>query len=310
MAELAQDGGCLTTDVSDPEALADSIYKLATDANLYRRLAQQAVGRKIKTWADYAEELRGALETAQHRSNRRRELASFHRNAASPQWTDIIYPPCQLDKWQMNHSERLAMTAVLASHRPRCSVEIGTYWGGSLSLLAQYSKSVISIDIDPEVRARVGSLANVSFLTGKSSDILPLLFDELDRSGLSVDFVLIDAEHTVEGVQRDIQMVLNYIPRDLLILLVHDSFNPACRAGILEAGWADSPYCQWVDLDFVPGRIVEHDGPIHGELWGGLAMAYFTHKRRYGDLRVHTSAALMFQNLKKVSEELREKRYR
>jgi hypothetical protein len=77
--------------------------------------------------------------------------------------------------------------------------------------------------------------------------------------------------------------------------VIHDSFNPNCRRGMLEADWKRSPHVHWVDIDFVPGRLVEDDGPFRGQLWGGLAVAYLSAIRRRGDLAIHCSADEMFQ---------------
>src|SRR2546430_5736332 len=104
----------------------------------------------------------------------------------------------------MHESERLALTAVLSRVRPKCAVEIGTYFGGSLSLISQYASLVFSIDIDSDVPKRVGKLANTNYLTGDSQLVLPTLFEELNTAGIPVNFILIDADHSAEGARRDI----------------------------------------------------------------------------------------------------------
>jgi hypothetical protein len=64
---------------------------------------------------------------------------------------------------------------------------------------------------------------------------------------------------------------------------------------MLEAGWERSPYLQWIDLDFIPGRIVEHGGPSLGQMWGGLALAYFTPAPRSGNLSIRQSGRRLFE---------------
>lgn len=54
MAELAADGGCLTTDMTDIGAMSDAIERLATDAALRSRLEREATLRDISSWSDYA----------------------------------------------------------------------------------------------------------------------------------------------------------------------------------------------------------------------------------------------------------------
>jgi len=54
MAELAADGGCLCTDMSDPDTLSAALERMATDAGLRARLTDEAMRRRIATWEDYA----------------------------------------------------------------------------------------------------------------------------------------------------------------------------------------------------------------------------------------------------------------
>jgi cephalosporin hydroxylase len=296
MGELAAGGGCLTVDVHDELALSDAIGRLATDHALRRKLAAEAVQRPIKTWREYGAEVCSLL--AATAGSTWTPNPSAATSTAVRTWSDILFPGCLLKDWQQNESERLAMTAVLARHRPRCSIEVGTYRGGSLSLLAQYSQVVFSIDIDPSVKERLVQFRNVSFLTGPSAILLPMLLQELADAGMAVDFVLIDGDHSEAGVRSDIECVLASVPRAPLFVMIHDSFNPGCRRGILGASWTQSPYVHWIDVDFVPGRIIEHGDDFQGEMWGGLALAYLAPVAREGELTVTTSAQLMFEKLR------------
>lgn len=215
---------------------------------------------------------------------------SSANGSVSDSWKRALYRDCLCENWQMHDSERLALTGLLARHQPYCSVEVGTFHGGSLSLIRQYSKMIFSIDIDAAIPSRL-NLPNVNFLTGPSHVILPHLLGELDRAGIAVEFVLIDGDHSAAGVKRDIACVLSYVPKKPLFVALHDSFNPECRQGMLQAGWESSPYCHWVDLDFVPGKLGAK------QLWGGLALAHFLPVARPGDLQINRTAEEMFQAL-------------
>ena len=207
---------------------------------------------------------------------------------------NILYPNCLCDNWQMHESERRALTAILHRLMPRCAIEIGTYRGGSLSLISQYAESVFSIDIDPEPASRYSGFKNVSFLTGPSQHLRPLLLKELDDKEMSPGFIFVDGDHSAEGVKRDIDCLLACVPRVPLFLALHDSFNPGCRAGMLSARWEASKHVHWVDLDFVPGRMNEHGGGGDGEMWGGVALAYFHPEPRTGPLVVSTTSQRTF----------------
>ncbi len=62
MAESAAGGGCLMVDVRDPGAFADAILTLAGSPDLRHRLAVEGTTRPLKTWAEYASEILGALD--------------------------------------------------------------------------------------------------------------------------------------------------------------------------------------------------------------------------------------------------------
>ena len=61
MSENAADGGCLTVNVHDPQALADAILQLAADPGLRGELTEQATTRPLKTWNEYAQEVLACL---------------------------------------------------------------------------------------------------------------------------------------------------------------------------------------------------------------------------------------------------------
>ncbi len=298
MSELAAKGGCLTTDILDERLLANAIYQLCTDKKVLSTLSQAAVDRKLKTWDEYTQQFLTLLKSqniSEVNSKRINKELSFRDHRT---WEEILYPNCLRDHWQMNNSEKMALTAILSRHIPRCSIEIGTYKGGSLSLLSQFSNMIFSIDPDPTVSEQCGFFNNVTFLTGLSKDSLPLLLKSLEYEQVPVDFILLDGDHSAEGVKNDLNIVLSYIPQKPLFVMMHDSFNPECRRGILNADWNKCPYVQWVDLDFVPGCVIENGSTSDGEMWGGLALAYLTPTMRNGPLIIERSADKMYELIK------------
>jgi hypothetical protein len=212
--------------------------------------------------------------------------------------SDFLYPGCLTANWQMTESERLGLTAILYRLRPRCTVEVGTFEAGSLSLIAQFSPVVFSIDIDASIPDKFRQFENVTFLTGSSELVLPFLLEELDNVSLPPELVLIDGDHSAAGVKRDIEILLDYQPKKPLWMLMHDSFNPECRRGMLEADWRRSPYVEWVDIDFIPGRMIEHGGGGDGQMWGGLALARFSPAARQSDLVVRATASRSFAEMR------------
>ncbi|MEA5597536.1 glycosyltransferase [Rivularia sp. UHCC 0363] len=293
MAELASDGGCMVVDMTDASAIAEAIYTLSTDKALLAQLSQAACNRQLKTWDEYGLEVLVNLGLQQ--IARQNQSPDSNMKFDVLNWEDLLYPHCLLNRWQMHDSERMALTGILARHQPKCSVEVGTYYGGSLSLISQYSNMVFSIDIDSEVPLRLPPMENVSFLTGKSQTILPLLFQALDEANIAIDFLLIDGDHSADGVRRDVEIVLGYVPKQPMFVMIHDSFNPGCRHGIMSANWQNSPHVAWVEVDFVPGRVIEgEDNAAKGEMWGGLALALLLPTSRDGELIINASASSFY----------------
>lgn len=206
--------------------------------------------------------------------------------------------------WLMSHSERCALLHVLR-HSTRggaAALEIGTAHGGCLEHIRQHAAFTVSIDIDPAVSARLAStMPGVDFLVGDSAVLIGDGLKRCAARGLPLGFVLIDGDHSRAGVERDIHAVLQHVPTQPTWVLMHDSSNPECRAGIAGARWADSPHVHCVDLDFVPGTLSE-DPQFEGMIWGGLALALMLPERRSGALTLQSSGPRTYDAIYQTSE--------
>ena len=196
--------------------------------------------------------------------------------------------------WQMSPSEQIMIMYLVEHLRPRAAIEIGTRFGGSLQVLARHCGRVYSLDIDPEVKERLkGRFGNVEYLIGRSAETLPPLIDRLQRENTEVGFVLIDGDHSTDGVRRDIDNILRYKPSTTLYIIMHDSFNPVVRRGLRAANWSGCPYVHRVELDFVAGSVNSTPG-FRGQLWGGLAIGILTPEPRSGDLEISAGSQLTY----------------
>lgn len=171
---------------------------------------------------------------------------------------------------QMSFGERAALTGILAEVRPLIALEIGSAEGGNLRRIAAHSGHVHSIDVDhtplgPDLPA------NVTLHTAESAAVLPPLLEQLSASGEALGFALIDGDHSYEGVQRDLSMVLDARCAADAVVLVHDTWNPEVRAGIVAGGFDTSPNVVYFELDFVPGYVYRR-GAAAGAAWGGLGL--------------------------------------
>jgi hypothetical protein len=220
-------------------------------------------------------------------------------------YQELLFPGVLCDNWQMMESERIALTGVLARVRPRGALEVGVYYGGSLSLAAQYSEQILAIDFEPAVRDRFAKPDNVELLIGNSQELIPWALARFEQLGLPLEYALIDADHSAAGVRRDLDLVLEYRPRRPMVILAHDSGNENCRKGILAANWNANPHVHFVQCDFVPGQIIEHSIQNgRGEVWGGLALAYLDPQPRTGEVVISQGAATMVRGAQFLAKDL------
>jgi hypothetical protein len=199
--------------------------------------------------------------------------------------------------WQMASGDRVAFSRAISVRKPSLALEIGTYQGGSLQVISQYAGHVISVDIDPEVPGRLaGIFPNVEFVTGDSDLVLPSLIEKLNRERRGVGFVLIDGDHTHDGVRRDVEHVLQLNVTEPLALLIHDSFNPAVRSGILDVDWPSYPHVHEFEVDFSGGVFFEKafDTAPARTMWGGLACALLLPAKRERALPFSQSQSFAF----------------
>jgi hypothetical protein len=213
--------------------------------------------------------------------------------------------------WQMTRWEKYAFRSLLEAARPRIAVEIGTYQGGSLQLIAQHAEKVYSVDIDPAIKERLGTrFPNVEFRSGDSTEVVPAVLQAIQERGEELGFVLIDGDHSTEGVRRDINAVLRYVPIRPVYVVFHDSFHPPCREGILTADWLACDHIHYVEVDFVPGvyHYEAFDTAAPRTMYGGLAVAVLRPERRTGPLVIHQSQKGLFETILQSSSHVTQKR--
>jgi len=172
--------------------------------------------------------------------------------------------------WQMSYGERAVLEGVLQMVKPRIAIEIGRAEGGSLKRIAAYSERVISLDL-VEPWPEVAELGNVTALSGDSHALLPKELDRLAASGETVDFVLVDGDHSAAGVRQDIEQLLQAEAIAHTVILIHDTLNQEVRRGVEAVDYEAHQKVSWVELDFVPGYVARLPERL-GECWGGIGL--------------------------------------
>ena len=200
----------------------------------------------------------------------------------------------------MTTCEWMALQHILSGLRPKRAIEVGTYEGGSLQVLAHFCEHVDSIDIDSSIAdVLAGRFTNVTFHTGTSGDLLPSVLRSNAQDREPVGFVLIDGDHSTEGVRRDINALLSVPPSCEIVALMHDAFNPDCRAGILSADWQRCPFVHEVEVDYIPGVYHQqaYDTAAARTMWGGFACALLQPEPRHSDLVVPQRQQGLFESV-------------
>lgn len=191
---------------------------------------------------------------------------------------DLQAPPSfTRTPWQMTYGERFAFEGVLSQLKPQLAIEIGTAEGGSLSRIAEHSAEVHSFDL---VAPKLVVGDNVTLHGGDSHIELPKFLAQLAAEGRSVDFVLVDGDHSADGVRRDMIDLLESDAIKETVILIHDTINEEVRGGIEAVDYLAYPKVAHVDFDAVPGTMSVVDG-YRGAIWGGLGLVVVSESGRF-----------------------------
>lgn len=195
--------------------------------------------------------------------------------------------------WCMTRNERYCFTKLLEKLKPKVAIEIGSFDGGSLQVISKHSEKVYALDIDVTLKDRLkGKFDNVTFLIGDSKEILPKLIKELQQHNESIEFVLIDGDHSELGVKADIENMINYVPAQSLNIILHDSFNPECRRGMKAVNYNANKHVHYVELDYITGSF-EPSG-LKNEMWGGFGHIVMLKEERKGELQLLESQKKLY----------------
>jgi hypothetical protein len=170
--------------------------------------------------------------------------------------------------WQMSRGERSAVEGLLSQLKPKLAIEIGSMEGACLRRIAAHANEVHSFDLTPPTLAQPD---NVVLHTGDSHELLAPLLAELAEQDRNVEFVIVDGDHTPEGVRRDLEDLLDSTAVARTVILIHDTANERVRRGIEAVRFAAWPKVAHVELDWIPGQLFA-EPRLRNELWFGLGL--------------------------------------
>lgn len=172
--------------------------------------------------------------------------------------------------WQMTLGVRAALEGVLAQRKPRLAIGVGTAEEVSLRRLAAHAEEVHFFDLGgPHVP--VEETPNVTLYSGDPGQLLPEMLKSFAEEGRNVDFALLDASHSGDDVRRDLDHLLSSPAVADTVILLHGVTNEQVRSGLDAVPYAAYPKVAHVNLDFVPGYMLQEPDRRH-ELSGGLGL--------------------------------------
>jgi predicted O-methyltransferase YrrM len=177
------------------------------------------------------------------------------------------------------------LLAMVKRGRPRTVVEIGTAAGGSFyawCCVAQASGTIVSIDLPggafgggysnediPRLQAYGRPGQRLSFILADShrASTYELLSETL--AGVGIDFLMIDGDHTYDGVRRDFELYSPLLSANGLVAF-HDILphSPHSRCEV-HLFWNEVK-ARYRHVEFVD----PHPDPVEGP-WGGIGVLYW-----------------------------------
>ena len=160
--------------------------------------------------------------------------------------------------WLMSTREKLGLIGLLHCLKPKKVLELGYHRGGATKWLSEFSEQLITVDVNEFVADAPNLFHNVEAWNCPTLEAA----SRIKKEKLFFDLAIIDADHSRKAVSADINGIIEHSD----IILMHDSFNPDCRKGMVDALKKQDSHAYY--LDFIPS-VSKNDG-----LWGGLAIAW------------------------------------
>ena len=151
--------------------------------------------------------------------------------------------------WLMSTREKLALIGLLHCLKPKKVLELGYHRGGATKWLAEFSEKVITVDVNEFVSDAPNQFHNVEAWNCPTLEAA----SRIKKEKLFFDLAIIDADHSRKAFSADINGIIEHSD----IILMHDSFNPDCRKGMVDSLKKHDSHAYY--LDFIPS-VSKNDG--------------------------------------------------
>lgn len=274
MSELAKDGGCYTVDVKNEQEICNALYTLASDTSLREKLEREAVARHIMTWDDYTIRLLDIIYNVTH-SNESTNFLSRSQLMYSIDFAKESY---------LFNNEMLALMGLLNNLKPEYSIICGDLPLEFIQIVNKQSKVTFLNNNDLH-------LGEITQLMGNSTEIMPILFDELMKNNVQPDFLLLSGE---EFDKNQLVWLQDLKSINGLFFIITDSFKRQYRESLKNFNWRSIENLRWISYDFIQGRLIQE------ECCGGLACGYISSIEKQKDLIIEKQAEDLYKILSNV----------
>lgn len=192
----------------------------------------------------------------------------------------------------MTFTERVVLYGTVFGQRPARCLEIGTHQGGSAAIIVAAlddvgAGSLVCIDPNPVVTPETwGQISHrATLIAGGSPEVL---LKAREAAGGPFDFALIDGDHELPGVVRDIEGTLPLLAHEAHLLFHDAHFGPVGEAidQMLEKYAGALVDCGMMSVETTPD-------PTPGISWGGLRMLRYTTRARRAEAHAPAPSRLL-----------------
>ena len=138
-----------------------------------------------------------------------------HRNRERVIVSHELTPPYMSDPMGWHYD---FIPPLIRALRPEVYVELGVREAHLFNLVSPFAGHAIGVDIDPMSGECIQGAPNVTFHCCTTMEFL----DEAKRTGLAIDVLFIDADHSYEAALEDFRSYLPYV-RPHGLILMHDA---------------------------------------------------------------------------------------